>query len=132
MKTPLLEVREYGRERIDGQRSSRAGLSIAATKTMASRQARTAVSSGASGPMPHHLLGLVCDGPTPGRVGDGAVSSQRKLGVDVERILCSNEAARLATVNKHRLTKRDCRITPCRSLALVSSSTPNCDPTCHS
>lgn len=77
MKTPFLEVREYDRGRIDGQRSSRASLSMAATKTMASRQAQTVVTSGASGPMPHHLLGLVCDSSTPGRVGDGAVSSQR-------------------------------------------------------
>ena len=56
---------------------------MAATKTMASRLARTMVTSGASGPMPHHLLELVCDGPTPGRDGDGAVSSQRELDVDV-------------------------------------------------
>lgn len=59
MKTPVVEVRGYGRRRIDGQGSSRASLSMAATKTMASRQARTVVTSGASGPMPHHLLGLV-------------------------------------------------------------------------
>lgn len=119
MKTPLLEVREYGRGRIDGQRPSSASLSMAATKTMASRQARTVVTSGASGPMPHHLLGLVCDSPTLGRVGDRAVSSQRERGVDVLRILCSNDAARLATVNKHLLTKRMQPITECLVLALV-------------
>lgn len=40
-------------------------------------------------------------------------------GVDVLRILCSNEAARLATVNKHRLTKWMQPITACRVQALV-------------